>query len=220
MIPKIIHYSWLSSENIEDRFFKRALESWEICKPDYEIIHWGPSCVDKFCSESEFFKRSWEEKNYAFCADYIRFYALYNYGGFYFDCDVIMYEKPDKLLDLKRYIGLERIRYYKEKPYLIEKSTIEIAIMGSEKRDDFIGDVLKEFKDPEVYTKENIIGPDLACKIILKNYDYSLCRSLNDAKTCENENRLAVFDRPGFDAYNKENEDYGICTHMFFNSWC
>ena len=45
-------------------------------------------------------KQAFEAKKYAFAADYIRFYALYNYGGIYLDSDVEVLRSFDPLLDL------------------------------------------------------------------------------------------------------------------------
>ena len=49
-----------------------------------------------------------ETKKYAFVADYIRFYALYNYGGIYLDSDVEVLKSFDNLLNLRYFIGKEK----------------------------------------------------------------------------------------------------------------
>ena len=38
-------------------------------------------------------KEAYEKGKYAFVSDYVRVYALYNYGGIYLDTDVEVYKK-------------------------------------------------------------------------------------------------------------------------------
>ena len=41
-------------------------------------------------------------KKYAAAADYVRLYALYNYGGIYLDSDVELFKSLDFFLDKQR----------------------------------------------------------------------------------------------------------------------
>jgi len=66
-------------------------------------------------------RQAFENKKYAFAADYIRFYALYHYGGIYLDSDVEVIKSFDDLLHLPYFVGLENA------------GTIEAAVMGAEK---------------------------------------------------------------------------------------
>ena len=85
MIPKRIHLCWLSGDPYPAKIGK-CLASWKKHLPDYEVVLWDTKRFD--LESSPWVKQAFEAKKYAFAADYIRFYALYNYGGIYLDSDV------------------------------------------------------------------------------------------------------------------------------------
>ena len=95
-IPKILHLCWLSGEPFPEDI-QKCLASWKEKLPDYSVMLWDLSKVDvNVCSWT---KQAWEKKKYAFVSDYVRFYALYNYGGIYLDSDVEVFKSFDDLLD-------------------------------------------------------------------------------------------------------------------------
>lgn len=96
MIPKKIHYCWLSNEPLPAKL-QACVESWKKYLPDYEIVKWD---LNKFPLEKNIWVRqAFESKKYAFAADYIRLYALATEGGIYFDSDVEVIKPFDDLLD-------------------------------------------------------------------------------------------------------------------------
>ena len=84
-IPKIIHLCWLSGDPYPEKI-QTCIDSWKKNLPDWEIMIWDTNKFD--VNSTEWTKQAFAEKKYAFVADYIRFYALYNYGGVYLDSDV------------------------------------------------------------------------------------------------------------------------------------
>ena len=90
MIPKIIHYCWLSNDPIPEKL-QEYMKSWKEKLPDYEFKLWNFDCFD--INSSQWVKEAFEAKKYAFAADYIRLYAVYNYGGIYMDMDVEVIKK-------------------------------------------------------------------------------------------------------------------------------
>ena len=88
MIPKIIHYCWLSNDKIPQNL-QQCMVSWKEKLPDYKFIKWDFSRFDKECSP--WVKEAFEHKKYAFACDFIRLYAVYNYGGIYMDMDILLY---------------------------------------------------------------------------------------------------------------------------------
>lgn len=108
-IPKIIHLCWLSGDRYPHKI-RRCIESWRRVLPDYEIMLWDTNRFD--INSQVWVKEAFEKKKYAFAADYIRFYALYNYGGFYLDSDVEVLRSFDDLLNLPLVIGYEFARYF------------------------------------------------------------------------------------------------------------
>ena len=119
MIPKIIHYCWLSNDPIPESL-QTYMQSWRRYLPDFEFILWDFNRFDK--SKSIWVQEAFERKKYAFAADYIRLYAVYNYGGFYLDMDVEIVKSLKDFLDLKtaicwqdRYDGFEAACFGAEK---------------------------------------------------------------------------------------------------------
>ena len=75
--------------------------------PDYELILWDTSRID--INSNQWLKQAYENKKYAFAADYIRFYALYYYGGNYLDADVEVFKSFTPLLNQKQFIVDEAV---------------------------------------------------------------------------------------------------------------
>jgi mannosyltransferase OCH1-like enzyme len=84
MIPKVIHYVWFGGNPLPELAIK-CINSWKEILPEYEIIRWDENNFD--ISSNQYVKEAYEEKKYAFVSDYVRLYALYNYGGVYMDTE-------------------------------------------------------------------------------------------------------------------------------------
>ena len=67
MIPKIIHYCWLSNDPIP-KDLKKYMKSWKEKLYDYEFILWDLNRFD--LNRSLWVKQAFEAKKYAFAADY------------------------------------------------------------------------------------------------------------------------------------------------------
>ena len=125
MIPKIIHYCWLSQDPIPLKF-QQYIDGWHRLLPDYEFIKWDFTRFDK--DSSVWVSEAFDNKKYAFAADYIRLYAVYNYGGIYMDMDIELLKPFDDLLD-KPYM------FANENP---DRNWIEAGCFGAEKGNDFL----------------------------------------------------------------------------------
>jgi hypothetical protein len=111
MIPKIIHYCWLSSDPIPVQL-EEYMKSWKVHLPDYDFMLWN---FERFnITESQWVKEAFEHKRFAFAADYIRLYAVYNYGGIYLDMDVELLKSFDRFLHLSTMICYEKHQYLPE----------------------------------------------------------------------------------------------------------
>lgn len=132
MIPKIIHYCWLSSQK-HPQDVKNNIASWKAIMPDYEFILWDEE-------RSEILKCVWiqqaiENKKFAFASDLIRLYAVYTYGGIYLDSDVEVLKKFDNLLNLPYFIGTQF------------DNQIEAAVFGSEKKSQWLSIAIEYYND-------------------------------------------------------------------------
>lgn len=118
MIPKKIHFCWLSGEEYPP-LIQYCINTWKQFLPDYEIVLWDTKRFD--INSVAWVKEAFEAKKYAFAADYIRFYALYTEGGIYLDSDVEILKTFTPLLECKSFIGFEAAT-----------EMVEAAIVGSE----------------------------------------------------------------------------------------
>jgi hypothetical protein len=116
---------------------------------------------DRFdINSSLWVKQAFEVKKYAFAADYIRLYALYNYGGIYLDTDVEILKPFDDLLDLPYFIGREHNPDLRGNP-------IEAATMGSEKGIFWLGKCLEYYRNRK-FIKWNGLYDELPLPCIME----------------------------------------------------
>ena len=134
MIPKIIHYCWLSDNPIP-KDMERYMSSWKKVLPDYEWVLWNFNRFD--INSSIWVKEAFDNKKYAFAADYIRLYALYTMGGIYLDMDVEVLKSYDDLLDMDYFACYENG----------EENVPEMATLGAEKGCWWIKLILDYYKD-------------------------------------------------------------------------
>lgn len=134
MIPKTIHYCWLSNDPVP-KSFQVCMATWKKHLPDYRFVKWDFSRFD--INSSDWVKEAFENKKYAFAADYIRMYALYTEGGIYLDMDVEVLKPYDDLLSLDYFVCYENN----------DSLAPEVASFGAEKGCKWIGMVLDSYKD-------------------------------------------------------------------------
>jgi len=179
-IPKIIHCCWLSGDPLPE-LYQQCVDSWKKIMPDYEIMLWD---MKRFpVNEVLFVKQACEAKKWAYAADYIRMFALYNYGGIYLDMDVFVYRSFDPFLIHSAFSSVEfnAKHFYKsiKKEQNIEKLkgiAIEAAVLGAEKEHPWIKDILNFYQDREFINQPqyywNIILTKVILEISMKKYGF------------------------------------------------
>lgn len=209
MIPKIIHYCWLSGDPYPE-IIKECLETWDKHLSDYEIWLWDRERFD--IESTAWTKEAYECKKYAFAADYIRLYALYYYGGIYLDSDVTVYKSFDDLLDRPYFIGEDYLHCF------------EPAIIGAEKGCKWIKDVLVRYEDRHFINndgEQDLRGlPYVFYDQLCSKYSFKMTYNHSDP-SCD----LNIIDIFPADFFNSR--DYvGIsptnnsyCAHNYVGSW-
>ena len=91
-IPKIIHYCWFGNSP-KTKLVKKCIASWQKYLPEYEIREWNNA--DILNCNNQYVQEAYKAKKWAFISDYFRLYALYNYGGIYFDTDNEVFKSFD-----------------------------------------------------------------------------------------------------------------------------
>jgi mannosyltransferase OCH1-like enzyme len=144
-IPKIIHYCWLSNDEIPEDY-QKCMDSWKIKLPDYQFMLWDTRRFD--INKITWTKQAFEIKQYACASDYIRLYAVYTYGGIYIDMDIEIIKTFDELLNAEIILAYENH---------ISKN-LEAGCFGAVKGHPYIKKCMEYFEshhffDPEEYEK-------------------------------------------------------------------
>ncbi len=104
MIPKIIHYCWFGRKPLTP-LAQRCIASWRMFLPEYEIKEWNEDNFD--VNILPYTADAYAAGKFAFVSDYARFWALYKYGGIYFDTDVEVIRPMDDVLTRGPFMGFE-----------------------------------------------------------------------------------------------------------------
>ncbi len=136
MIPKKIHYIWLSDDPMPE-LPRLCLASWKRHCADYEIVHWDMEKCRSVIDRVPFVREAVGLSKWAFASDYIRLYALYVEGGIYLDSDVYLYQSFDGFLDNAYFTNIELTsHFYKNKSWKMlnadgtKKNPEQIALPG------------------------------------------------------------------------------------------
>ena len=189
-IPKIIHYCWLSADPFPQNV-EKCIASWQQHLPDYELMLWD---LNRFPLEKNIWvKQAFESKKYAFAADYIRLYAIYHYGGVYFDTDVEVVKNFDDLLHLPYFIGTEGYEM------------LEAGVFGAEKGMNWVKHCL-DYYDNKIFVNEDgsfntQTLPSIMGKQISKNRKLTIfTKEQWNNLDFNNQEKLYVFPRDFFSA--------------------
>lgn len=131
MIPKIIHYCWFGN-NPKTPEILDCIESWRKTCPGFEIKEWNE---ENFPIEDfPFAKKMYDEKKWAFVADYARLQILEKHGGFYLDTDMLILKSLEALAINTCVLGEEAV------------GIISAGMIGAEAHHPFIS-ACKKFYD-------------------------------------------------------------------------
>lgn len=133
MIPRIIHYCWFGNSPKPELFY-RCIKSWKKYCPNYKIIEWNERNFD--INSNMYVKEAYEAKKWAFVTDYVRLWAIYNYGGIYLDTDVELIKSLEDLLSKPAFFGFE------------DKKNINTGLgFGAEKKNIIVEYMLNDYRD-------------------------------------------------------------------------
>jgi mannosyltransferase OCH1-like enzyme len=135
-IPKILHYCWFGNGE-KNKKIQACMKSWKRYCKDYTIMEWNEKTFD-LNNAPLYVKEAYEMKKWAFVSDYVRLWALYNYGGVYVDTDVEIIKPLDNLLIGDGSSGFSEIR---EGDF-----QIPAAVMTSKKHNPYIRYLLSYYK--------------------------------------------------------------------------
>ena len=212
MIPKVIHFCWLSNDEYPKKIAK-CLKSWDKHLKDYEIRLWDFNRFPR--GKSKWVDQAFDNKKYAFAADFIRAYALYHEGGIYLDSDVEVLNNFDEFLHLPYILGQES-----------DSGKIEAAVMGSEPGNEIFGELLKHYEDREFINSkgetDELPLPTILSDIVSRYGERRIIGST--AEFDNNDGRLNVFKSEFFSPIHivnlkLETTANTVAIHHFAGTW-
>lgn len=219
MIPKIIHYTWFSGEQFPADI-QRCLDSWKENLKDFEWKLWDMESIKDI--DSVFLKEALAARKWAYAADYVRLYALVNYGGLYLDTDAFVFSDLTQFLQHRAFIGKETSIHFSGSH---SAQYLSSHCMGAEKGHPFMKACLDYFQDRHFIVSGNenlpatlrynmILLPYIQSEIA-KQYGYD-CRPLSqNIQNCKD--GLVIYPSDYFDAANP-NSDNRV-KHLALGSW-
>lgn len=150
--------------------------------PDWELKLWNMNNFD--VNSVPFVADAVKARKWAFAADYIRVYALYNEGGVYLDSDVLVRKNMDFVLENRAFSAIECFPQLAEKIQaegLVDEDgnkvnpdskihgiQIQAAILGAEKGHPFFKDCLDYYNSAKFSTGEGgVPAEDMISPIIM-----------------------------------------------------
>lgn len=221
MIPKIIHYTWFSGEEMP-QVVKDCMASWKRFMPDYEYRLWDMDAIKDI--NSTFLKEALTARKWAYASDFVRLYALYHEGGIYLDTDVMVYKSFNDLLQNKVFIGkedvLHQLQIEWEWAYLLTSHC-----MGAMPHTKYIKDCLSYFDDrhfilspnehlPQKLRYNYVILPYIQA-VIAREYGYDWSPKNHTTQYCKND--LVIYPSDYFCGHEFQNSCY--CKHLSLGSW-
>ncbi|XME04324.1 glycosyltransferase family 32 protein [Lachnospiraceae bacterium C1.1] len=205
-IPKKIHYCWLSGEPFPDDI-DRCIQSWHKFMPDYEFKLWDQKNSD--IQSHPYVLEAVMCKKYAFASDFIRLWALYEFGGIYLDSDLEVLKSFNPLLSEKAFTGFE------------VGGRVAAWIFGSERHNPMIGELLSYY-DNRTFVLENGCM-DMTPNTVPVTRTFAE-KGLKDKDVTQYLDDITVFSSDYFSPFNpwtKERifTDNSYAMHLFKGAW-
>lgn len=228
MIPKIIHWCWLSGEELPP-FISDCIQTWKRVLPDYELRCWTAKDFD--IASVPFVEEAYNKRKWASASDYIRLYALYNFGGIYLDSDVRVLKSFNGLLHEDLFSAVEVHEKYFEKfnlsdyidknGALLDESTLNVpgigiqaAVLGASKGNLAIKEMMKYYESN--HFNEDYYNGTLSAPVIVARSLYNFgFRYINQTQRFSN---YVIFNKTVF-PYPKDVCPETIAVHCGMGSW-
>ena len=157
-MKKIIHYCWFGDNKL-DKLALKCIKSWKKYLPDYEIMLWNEENFD--VNSTQFSKTAYAAGKWAFVSDVARVYALKEYGGIYFDTDMMITKDVSDIVDNEFFAGWET------------KHNVAVGVLGVKQPNHPIIEKLYNFYCNTEYDPDNTYGqtiPLILTKILKQSY--------------------------------------------------
>lgn len=202
MIPKIIHYAWFGSAVPQE--VQKRVAKWKEILPDWQFICWNESNYD--IHKFKFSGEMYDLGKLGYIVDELRYDVLYQYGGFYFDSDMLLKKDLSVFLDKKMVWGF------------MYDNSISGGFIGSEPEQECLKYLLDSYsgkinKDIQKYLFELTSNP-IITELLKRKYS---TLKLDGSKQ-EVEKGVFFYPKDYF-TYMSKNKKANYAEHLFANSW-
>ena len=222
MIPKRIHYCWFGGGKMP-KMIRECIATWHKHMPDWEYVLWDiaafsnlPAGVDNPLKHP-YVQSAWREQKWAFMTDYVRFWAVYHFGGVYLDTDMYVVKPLDELLDNPFFTAWGTN----------EHKLIDCTCYGAEKGHNLCLTLMMNY-DEIIYTRDaqaSLVLPHVVTPVILANkesctiysYDYFYPYSYEDKQL--GERLFKKFATPNTYAIHLWNMGWKSCWEIHFGQF-
>ena len=158
----LIYYCWFGGEKPQKVL--DCINNWKEKLPNYNIVEINESNkelfdVEKECQNNLWFKTCYENKMWAYVADYARLKVLFERGGVYFDTDITVEKDITELLEKNKLVlGWE------------DNFSINIAVGVVVVGNPLIKEML-DFYNDEIWRSKLYIIPQIVTYVLKKHYE-------------------------------------------------
>ncbi len=205
---KYIHYCWFGPKPLS-KLAQKCIKSWKKYLPDYEIIKWSEENVN--LDECPFVRGAYDNKKWAFVADYFRCKALKEMGGIYFDTDMEVTKDISKLLEDDTFLGIEDTGY------------VAVGVWYEKNKNAFLpNEMMKKYQSFKSFNVKEVAS--FSIPIVLSNIldNYGLVKGSKKIQVLKD--NIVIYPRDYFYPYsyardNNEFTDNTCMIHYYDASW-
>ena len=207
---KIIHYIWFGGNPISE-LTKKCIATWKKYLPDFEIKEWNENNFD--VTQCPFVKEAFEQKKWAFVADYTRFKVLEEYGGIYLDTDMEITADISKFLEDDLFLGVE------------DSKQINAAVVwAKEAHNPYIKDIVDIYESKKKFNETGDLYDESVPKVLTKYFSkFGFDGEKDEIQIFEN-NKIHIYPMEYFyplsyDYQNNKFTDNSVMIHHFDATW-
>ncbi|MDF2865557.1 MAG: rfaG [Clostridia bacterium] len=206
---KIIHYCWFGGKPLS-KLTLDCIESWKKYLPDFEIKQWDETNFD--VNQCTFIKEAYEQKKWAFVADYTRFKILDEFGGLYLDTDMEITADISKHLEKDLFLGKE------------DSNMINAAVVWSKyPNNTHIHNILQVYENSKVFNPTGDLFDQSVPKILTKYFkEYSFKSDSDEVQFLNNDvyiYPMEYFYPLSYDHQSNKFTDKSCMIHHFDATW-
>ena len=207
---KIIHYIWFGGNPLSD-LTKKCIQTWKKYLPDFEIMEWNENTFD--VNQCPFVKEAYEQKKWAFVADYTRFKVLEEYGGIYLDTDMEITGDISKFLEKDLFFGVE------------DSKMINAAVVwAKEAHNPYIKDIVNIYENKKKFNETGDLYAESVPRVLTKYFEeYGFDRELDKVQELD-DGKIHIYPMEYFyplsyDYQHNNFTDNTVMIHHFDATW-